>query len=321
MKLSQLRNLVIVAEAGTVRQAARTLNLSQSSVTKSIQQLEEALGVELLHRGAQGVTPTEAGRALIARARLIEAELRHARNDIDNVLGAGVGEIRISASPSVATGLVPRTVLSFKRTRPRVSFLIQEGVYPDVLSAVRVGDIDFAICLVPERPHDDTLHFENLLSDRLTPAVRVNHPIISARKITLADLVGYDWVIYRRSRTGWDVFEQTFTTKGHNPPRATIECTSFACALALVESSDAITLVPSHLFAESWRPRSIAPVFLDSGMPPWQVMAISRPRHELSPVCLAFLDELKRTAGQMAPAASAGKPQPRERRSRNAGRA
>jgi LysR family transcriptional regulator of abg operon len=317
MKLSQLRNLIVVADAGTVRQAARTLNLSQSSVTKSIQQLEEGLGVELLHRGAQGVVPTEAGRALIARARLIEAELRHARNDIDNVLGAGIGEIRISASPTVATGLVPRTVLAFKRARPRVSFLIQEGVYPDVLSAVRLGDIDFAICLVPERPRDDTLHFEDLLSDRLTPAVRVNHPLISARKLTLADLVGYDWVIYRRSRTGWDVFEQTFVTNGHDPPRATIECTSFACTLALVESSDAITLVPSHLFAESWRPRSIVPVLLDSGMPPWQVMAISRAPHELSPVCLAFLDELRRMAGQLslAPGGS-GKRRPQGRRRR-----
>jgi len=320
MKLSQLRNLIVVADAGTVRQAARTLNLSQSSVTKSIQQLEETLGVELLRRGTQGVVPTEAGRALIARAKLVEAELRNARNDIDNVLGAGVGEIRVCASPSVATGLVPRTVLSFKRNRPHVSFLIQEGVYPDVLSAVRVGEVDFAICLVPERPRDDSLHFENLLSDRLTPAVRINHPLISARKLSLSDLVGYEWVIYRRRRTGWDIFEQTFVTHGHEPPRATIECTSFACALALVENSDAITLVPSHLFAESWRPRSIAPVFLDSGMPPWQVMAISRPRHELSPVCLAFLDELKRMAAHMVPAAGAGRPRPKERRSRNAGR-
>ena len=166
IKLSQLRNLIAVASAGTVRQAARNLNLSQSSVTKSIQQLEAMLGVELLHRGTQGVVPTEAGRVLIARAKIIEAELRHARSDIDHVLGAGVGEIRICASPSVATGLVPRAIVAFKRTRPRVSFLIQEGVYPDVLSAVRIGEIDFAVCLVPERPREDALHFESLLADR-----------------------------------------------------------------------------------------------------------------------------------------------------------
>ncbi len=50
LKLSQLRHLVAVVEAGTVRQAAKSLFLSQSSVTKSIQQLEEAVGVPLLRR-------------------------------------------------------------------------------------------------------------------------------------------------------------------------------------------------------------------------------------------------------------------------------
>ncbi|MBK7334384.1 MAG: LysR family transcriptional regulator [Betaproteobacteria bacterium] len=94
LKLSQLRHLVAVVEAGTVRQAAKSLFLSQSSVTKSIQQLEEAVGVDLLHRTTHGVTPTAAGRAIIARAKAIEAELREARNDIDNILGSGTGEVR-----------------------------------------------------------------------------------------------------------------------------------------------------------------------------------------------------------------------------------
>ncbi|MBI3704143.1 MAG: LysR family transcriptional regulator [Rhizobiales bacterium] len=58
MKLSQLRNFTAVVEAGSVRQAAKHLNLSQSSVTKSIQQLEHDLRVELLHRGAHGVAAT-----------------------------------------------------------------------------------------------------------------------------------------------------------------------------------------------------------------------------------------------------------------------
>ena len=139
MKLSQLRNFTAVVEAGAVRQAAKVLNLSQSSVTKSIQQLEENIGVELLHRGAHGVAATEAGKALFARVKTIEAELRHARNDVETIQGAGFGEIRVSASPSVATGLLPRAVVAFQRAHPRVSFHILEGVYPDMLPAIRTG--------------------------------------------------------------------------------------------------------------------------------------------------------------------------------------
>lgn len=300
LKLSQLRHFIAVVDAGAVRQAAKTLNLSQSSVTKSLQQLEDDLGVELLRRGARGVAPTEAGKALLARAKTIEAELRHTRNDIEAIQGAGVGEIRVSASPTVATGLLPRSVIAFQRAHPRVSFHILEGVYPDVLPAVRTGELDFAICLVPGRPKDETLSFTSLVKDLLVPAVRADHPLLSKRMLRLADLIDLDWIIYRRSHTGLDVFEQTFIANRLEPPKSTIECTSFSCALALVENGDYATLVPSQIFAVSRRTPSIAPVLLDSPMQPWQVVVISRARHELSAVCQAFLAELQRAAAKIA---------------------
>jgi len=290
-----------------VRQAAKVLHLSQSWITKCIQQLEGEFGVALLHRRAQGVAPTDAGKALLARAKAVDAELRHARNDVEAIRGASVGEIRVSASPSVATGLLPCAIAAFQRNRPRVSFRIREGVYPDILPAVRTGELDFAICLVPDRPHDETLGFMTLLKDRLVPAVRGDHPLVSARKLQLADLIDLDWVIYRGTRSGLDVFEQTFIANRLKPPLSTIECTSFACALALVENGDYVTLVPSQIFARNHRPLSIAPVLLDSPMQPWQVAVISRAKHELSAVCLAFLDELQRTAAKAALPAAAGR--------------
>jgi len=304
MKLSQLRNLLAVAEAGTIRQASKNVYLSQSSLTKSIHLLEEYLGVELLHRTAHGVTPTAAGKALIARAKVIEAELRQARNDIETVRGAGSGEIRVSASPTVAMALLPNAVLAFKRSRPKVTFQIQEGVYPDVLPAVRMGELDFAICLVPERPRDEELHFELLLRDHLAPAVRAGHPLASRGKLTIDELLKQDleWVIYRRGPSGRDVYEQSFLAGGHTPPRGTIECTSFACALALVQASDCVTLVPSQLFAERPRKATITPLALASPMPPWNVAVISRAKHQLAPVCVAFLKELHRTAAKSLPA-------------------
>jgi LysR family transcriptional regulator of abg operon len=301
MKLSQLRNFIAVVEAGAVRQVANNLNLSQSSVSKSIQQLEEELGAEILHRNAHGVTPTAAGRALLNRAKAIDAELRHARNDVQTIQGAQVGDIRVSASPTVAMGLLPRAIVAFQRARPKVSFCISEDVYPDILPAIRTGDIDFAICLVPTRPRDETLSFIRLVEDHLVPAVRADHPLIGARKLQLADLLDLNWIIYRRSHTGLDVFEQTFASNGLALPKSTIECTSFACALALVENGDYVTLVPSQMFFGGRTPRSIALLPLDSPMQPWQVAVISRARRELSAVCLAFLTEVEGMAARIPP--------------------
>ncbi|MGA2893690.1 MAG: LysR family transcriptional regulator [Xanthobacteraceae bacterium] len=300
MKLSQLRNFIAVVEAGAFRQAAKNLNLSQSSVSKSIQQLEDELGAEMLQRSALGVTPTAPGKALLNRAKLIEAELRHARNDVQTIQGAQVGEIRVSASPTVAMGLLPHAVVAFQRTRPRVSFRISEDVYPDILPAIRTGDLDFAICLVPTRPRDDALSYISLVEDHLVPAVRVDHPLISARNLQLADLLDLDWIIYRRSHTGLDVFEQTFASNQLALPKSTVQCTSFACALALVENGDYVTLVPSQMFFGGRTPPSIAFLPLNSPMQSWQVAVISRAKHELSAVCLAFLAEIERMAAGIA---------------------
>jgi len=300
MKFSQLRNFAAVVEAGTVRQAARNLNLSQSSITKSIQQLEGELGAKILLRSVHGVTPTAAGEALLTRAKIIEAELRHARNDVETVQGAHVGEIRVSASPTVAMGLLPRAVVAFQRARPRVSFRIWEGVYPDMLPSIRTGDLDFAICLVPARPRDETLSFVSLVKDRLVPAVRADHPLVGTRKLRLADLLDLDWILYRRSHTGLDVFEQTFASNHLALPKSTIECTSFACALALVENGDYVTLVPSQIFSGGRTPPAIAPLPLDSPMQPWQIAVISRAKHELSAVCRAFLVEIQHIAAGIA---------------------
>ena len=68
---------------------------------------------------------------------------------------------------------------------------------------------------------------------------------------------------------------------------------------ALVENGDYVTLVPSQIFAGNRNRPSIAPVLLDAPMQPWQVVAISRAKHELSAVCVAFLAELQRTAAKI----------------------
>ncbi len=295
VKLSQLRHYLAVVEAGSLRLAARRLFLSQSSVTKSIQQLEHALGTELLHRTSHGVAPTAAGQAMIARARAIESELREARNDIDNIRGAGIGEIRVVTSPTVGMSLLPRSILSFKRTRPKVSVQIHEGVYPDILQVVRTGEVDFAVCLVPERPGDEGVTFEMLLKDTVTPAVRAGHPF-EHRKMKLSDLVSADWVIYRRGRSGLDIFEQTFISAGLEPPPSTIECSSFACAVALAERGDYVTLVPKQLFSDRAIRWGLSPLMMQAMMPSWHVAVIYRAKHELSPLSLAFLQELKAVA-------------------------
>lgn len=296
MKLDQLRNLVAVGRTGSVRQASRELNLSQPAVTKSIKLLEEELGCDLLHRQSHGVIPTASGDALIKRALSIEIEVTNARNEIDNIEGVRTGDIKVSASPSVAINLMPRAILSLKASRPDVTVHIEELVYPHVLPAVRSGELNMAVCLMPDRIAADDLNIEVLLEDSLTPAVRSGHRLARKRKLTLSDIVDEEWVIFGRRGENRDIYEQTFRQNGVEPPKSTIECTSFTCALALVERSDYVVLVPKQIFADRRQAGPIEPLPLQTPMQPWTIAAITRRDMVLSPASRAFLHELRKSA-------------------------
>ena len=133
MKLTQLRNLRAVADAGSVRQASRDLNLSQSAITKSIQMLEAELDTKLL-LGPHGVSTTASGEALVARACIIASELKNARDEIARIEGAFTGDVRVCVSPTTAINMVPKALINLKRRRPAVNVKIEENVYPDNLT-------------------------------------------------------------------------------------------------------------------------------------------------------------------------------------------
>src|SRR5258708_14249978 len=79
LKLHQIRDLLAVAEKGSLRAAARHLGLAQPSISRSIRELERELGVPLLERRARGTVLTPSGRLFARRASAAPSELRRAR--------------------------------------------------------------------------------------------------------------------------------------------------------------------------------------------------------------------------------------------------
>ena len=82
MRFNQIRDLLAVVEAGSLRAAARRIGVSQPAISKSIAQLEREVQAQLLVRTAQGVMLTAAGRAFVARGRVIHGELRKVHDDL-----------------------------------------------------------------------------------------------------------------------------------------------------------------------------------------------------------------------------------------------
>jgi DNA-binding transcriptional LysR family regulator len=107
------------------------------------------MGARLLHRDRHGAAPTAAGQALVPRARAALAALADARRAIAEIEGLHAGEVRIGASATAATYLLPPVLAAFRRKHPDVRIVLRELAQAAAREASEAGDVDFAVVTGP----------------------------------------------------------------------------------------------------------------------------------------------------------------------------
>ena len=122
MKLQDLHVLMTVVQAGSMGKAARRLNTTQPAISRSIAELEHALGVRLLDRHRQGIEPTEYGRALLDCGVAVFDELRQGVKNIEFLADPAAGEVRIGSTAFLAASFVSAVVDRLSRRYPRIVF-------------------------------------------------------------------------------------------------------------------------------------------------------------------------------------------------------
>lgn len=150
LKLSQLRTLVAVADAGSFSEAALALETSQSAVSYAISTLEEELGVVLLARGRYGAQLTPVGAEIVERSRqmlLLQQDIIQQANLAKGLAG---GHLRVSTFRSPGTHILPDVLLEYCRRYPAIAVEIREyGDRTEVEDDLRKGRSDVGITYLP----------------------------------------------------------------------------------------------------------------------------------------------------------------------------
>ncbi|WDD92112.1 LysR substrate-binding domain-containing protein [Burkholderia sp. FERM BP-3421] len=294
MKYHQLKAFVTVAEEGSIRAAARALNLSPAALTKAIKELEQALGVSLVVRTARGVQLTAFGQQLQVRARLIVAEMQRARDDIEQAQGAATGAVAAAITPAAAVSILPDAYQAFRRRFPLTQVSFFEGFPGVALPRLHDGTLDFAVAVVmPERLAAEFDHAQ-LYASRLRIVARRAHPL--ARCTSLADLVDADWLLNPSPESSSQMLCQCFEQHGLRPPHRVVECPSFAVAHSLLLGSDLIAAVPEQLLSIEWARGQLAVMPIREAIPPLSVQVVTRRDSPLTPAAAMLLDCLRDAA-------------------------
>lgn len=145
MELRQLRYFVAIVDHGALSKAARVLHIVQPALTQQIQQLEDELGVPLLHRSAQGVLPTDAGKQFYEHAQAILKQVGDAKSAILQSADKPAGTVALGIPQSASSALALPLLQAVRNTYPDIVFQLTEELTGTLTEQLRAGRLNLAI--------------------------------------------------------------------------------------------------------------------------------------------------------------------------------
>ncbi len=249
MQLQQLRYFVMVAELRHFTQAADEMGVSQPTLSKQIHTLEASLGAPLFERIRGDVTLTVAGQTLLPLAQRMIADADAARDAVADIVGLRKGEVRLGATPSLCSSLVPAVLRAYTSEHPGIQLHVSEGSSQDLIDSLLAHSLDLALIVQPEHGADPGLDATELLRESLVVASVVDGPPLTvARHLDLSELRHTPMVMFR---VGYDIRDVTLQAceRAGFTPKLAVEGGEMDAVLAFVEAGLGVALVPSMVLA------------------------------------------------------------------------
>ena len=239
MELRQLKYFVKVAETLNFSEAAKVLNVTQSTLSQQVKQLETEIGTQLLLRSSHSVALTEAGNELLplARQTLHKAQLCTERiNDLNNLL---TGTLNIGVTYSFSP-ILTETLVSFMKMYPRIKLNIFYKPMTELMGMLRERVVDFVLAFKPTMPIEG-IESHILFQNCLSAIVGEFHPLASKEKVTLSELERYDLALPSIGLQARNAFEHIITP--YNKFRIRVELNEVNILLTLLRQSQLVSVL------------------------------------------------------------------------------
>ncbi len=249
LKMQHLRLLVAIEARGSLRQAAEALTLSQPAVSKMLQDMEDLLGVALFERHARGLRATRFGGAATRYARLVFAGMAGLRDELVALEAGKIGRVRVGAVMAPTPGLLADVIRDLDRDHPQLEIAVQVDTSNILMPLLEHDQLDLVLGRVPEGWDGSNLEFEQLGDEGLAIVVGPEHPLARRRKLQLAELTRYRWIMQPRPSPMRALIDRSFEDAGVAPPPSTIETAAVLMTTSLLLDSELIAVLPESVAA------------------------------------------------------------------------
>jgi LysR family pca operon transcriptional activator len=249
IKLRHLRTFLEVARQKSVGAAANILHVSQPAVTKTIRELEEALGAPLFDREGRRIRITRHGEIFLRHAGMAISAVRQG---VDSVVNAHQDEgppLRIGALPTVSAKIMPRAISLFLKENTKSSIKIVTGENSVLLEQLRLGELELVVGRLAAPERMSGFFFEHLYSEKIVFAVRVGHPLLEAGQDIFSRIGAFPVLMPTRGSIIRPFAERFLIAHGIAELPIEIETVSDSFGRALVRQSDAIWIISEGVVA------------------------------------------------------------------------
>jgi DNA-binding transcriptional LysR family regulator len=287
-----LEAFLAIAAEGRFQKAADSLHITQTALTRRLQNLEAMLGVKLVERTTRSVALTRIGSDFLPQARRLISDLSNALTEIQNGGRAQRGDIVIACVPTVGVQFLPRVIQEYAARYPQNRVKILDHASSGVVDAILKREAEFGINI--GGTHHSELTAIQLLQDRFVLICRDDHPLASLKSVSWKRLGSYPLIFAGEvsgNRPLLDVALErtTMTLQSH------FEVQRSSTAVGLVAEGVAAAVVPSLAIERGAYPR-IKVLRLIEPVISRRLVLMTRRSAELSPAAQAMYDMIKTEA-------------------------
>ena len=247
-----LQAFVAIADHGNFHKAGSALSLSQTGISRRLQQLERQLGVKLLDRTTRVVSLTPVGAAFLPKARQLIQELESAMVELRDVRRHSRGAVIVSCIITGALHMLPDVLQRYARRFPGNRIKILDSSSPDVDEAVLQRRAEFGINVVTRRHAE--LETTTLAHDPFVLMCRDDHPLADRARVRWQELAKHDVISLGRG-SGSEAILRYALTRLQLDLHGTFEAQHASTALGLVAAGNGIAILPSMTRRKGTYPR------------------------------------------------------------------
>jgi len=286
LELRQLRVFVTVVEVGSHTRAARTLGISQSTVSETLSALERAIGVALFKKGATKVL-TPAGDVLLDYARRLDALTSELTTELAKVSSDVSGTLVVAAVESVSAYVLPSRLAVLRAQWPKARLEVITGTCPEIRDHVAAGKCDLGLILEGETSvSDDSI----VARTRFVIFGSSSHPLVGHRA-TADELRRCDFFMCDASGNYHQVLRHYFDVAQVPVPRTQTLGTIEGVKRGILMGGTALGLLPAHAVEQELADGSLVEVPVRPALPALVLRAV-RPSG-VSPMVDALLESLR----------------------------